>query len=641
LDSLLLALSQCALVLAYAFWGRARLPLAGRVLLGSCAALLIPALLATWMLLFGMPIEVGRLAAILSLGALAARLAANRDKGEGRATVPAVRWTLAIPFALVFGVQIVGASLKPESSIDGLLYHGPTLANIMSTGSLFGWSSANQYVFYTDLQMVTTALWLDLTEIVWMEDAVQAPFVPLAALAVYVLSSQTSRYQLTRAWLSSASVVAPVIWAQARVLYVDVAAGALLASGVALLVVGWRTRESSVAVVAALAFGGAMATKPSAVFAGAVCFGLGILLLMWARSARLYIAYGLAAVLAAAPFFLRNLVSFGNPFFPVATEVGPLRFEGIIDSSLFYGAGGQPVGVFSLGRIAYFAQNLWVGMLQGSPRWLYDPREGGFGRTPLFFAAVLAVFVVVVLLMNLARRGAWDRSRFRIPDLGSLVVLLSAVGITFFTPNVSDSRYVIASYLLLCGFGFSLFSILPQFSVVDLGFCLIIAAVVLGGIYRSEANMRFGVWESVQLKREELTYNTGIEGAALSYGNSFAWLRDTDCPRILAQTSGGLTPSGMPQEGLLTTYQYGLWGNNLCNGVTFVPISDPVAAPSIIGSAETLQQITGVDFIVANDRDTELWVEVLEGLDLKYEVVASRSNDDYFGVGQVVLEVVR
>ena len=230
--------AQIAFVLSFLFGTQGRSRLSTRLLQAVSSALIIPAVLASWMLMFSVPIGSGRLVAILALVSMAL-LILRRQGTPSRSDLlqlRRLRWSLAVPLAIPFAVQITGAALKPEASIDGLLYHGPALANIVHEGSLFGWESANQYVYYSDLQMVLSALWLGATNVVSLEDAVQAPYVGVAALAVYVLSNQTSRYQLTRAWLSCGAVVAPVIWTQARVLYVDVAAAGLLAAGMALVV---------------------------------------------------------------------------------------------------------------------------------------------------------------------------------------------------------------------------------------------------------------------------------------------------------------------------------------------------------------------------------------------------------------------
>ena len=139
--------------------------------------------------------------------------------------------------------------------------------------------------------------------------------------------------------------------------------------------------------------------------------------------------------------------------------------------------------------------------------------------------------------------------------------------------------------------------------------------------------------------RADQNYNTGIDGTAISYGDSFAWLRGTGCARILAQTAGGLGPQGMPGEGLLTTYQYGLWGDNLCNDVEFVAIGDLSAADTILASPDTLSRVTGSDFLVVDERSFGDWQSVLDDNDINYVVVATVPANDYFPVTQIVLEL--
>lgn len=639
MDSLFVVGGQIAFVIVVFLIHPWRVAAATRALAAVSVALVLPAVATAWLLFLGVPVGVCRWvcgAALFTTAALLLRGSLPTLRTEGPAQV---RWALALPFALPFLVQFAGAALKPESSVDGLLYHGAALANIVHEGSLFGWSSVNQYVFYSDLQMALNALWLDATSVVSLEDAVQAPYVSVAALAMYVLSSQTARYQLTRAWLCSAAVVAPVIWTQARVLYVDVAAGALLCAGIALAGSGWRSRDRAAGVVAALALGGAVATKPSSLFAGAVCIAAGAILVGLVGRVRSLVWYALTAAVAAAPFYLRNLVSFGNPFYPIGISFGPLKFEGVVDSEVFYSSGGQAAGLADPSRLRDFADSIWFGVLNGPQRWLYDPREGGFGRTPLLVVGTVALLLAVAALLGRRRSaGAGWAGR---PDAVVLVAVVTALVVVVFTPNASDARYVIPSVLLLTGALLALVSLAPRLPGVDQVVAVAVAAAAAVGIVRSEAIMLFGIAESVRLQREDPDYNTGIDGDAISYGDSFAWLRGTTCPTIVAQTQGGLTPLGMPGDGLMTTYQYGLWGDELCNDVHFLPTPDEASVDAALADPSTGELVADADFVVIDARFRSRWEQLLSDLGLGSSVVYAIPSTDQFPVEQVVLRLQR
>ena len=643
MPTLTLLASQVLLVVATTIFYRADrryLGAASRLLAAAVVALVIPPVLTSWLLMIDLPVSVGAIVSAVVLVALASMwMRCQRRQGDPSWSVAPLPWGLAVPLLLPFLVQVIGASLKPEASSDGLLYHGPALANIMSKGSLFHWDSANQYVYYSDLQMVLNALWQGDHRMVTLEDAVQAPFIPLAIVAIYVASQQTTRNRYLRFWLALVAVLAPVIWAQGRVLYVDVAAGALLASGVALAVAARRQNHMLLAVVAGLCFGASVATKPSALFAGFVGLVILLGLLMAWREWRLLLLTVAIFCVAGAPFYLRNWISFNNPFFPISAQVGPFAFPGVVSHDLFY-SGNNGTGLVDPFRLYFFAKNLWVGMKLGSPRWLYDPREGGFGRTPLFLLAVFLIYLgILAVVVVMRRRSSGDQRAFIRPDLMAAMILVFAGAAIFVQPNPSDSRYVIGPYLMLAGFGIGLISLVPEVRWAEIALSSLVALVATIGVVRHETHMLFGIRESLSLGRTVPTYNTGVDGSTLVYDEAFAWMRGSTCARILAQTFGGLGPQGMPPEGLMTTYQYGLWGDQLCNEVQFVSIPDPSNPSAVITSDAMPALLTGMDFLVVDERSQAAWEAELEQLGIPDLQVYSLPPSQWFPTGQSVLEL--
>ncbi|MBK6762426.1 MAG: hypothetical protein IPG68_03735 [Micrococcales bacterium] len=445
---------------------------------------------------------------------------------------------MALPVLL----QLVGAWLKPEASVDGLLYHGPALANIIEENSLFGWEAANQYLYFSDLQMVLAALWAPISGDVKLEDAVQAPYFGLAVLALYVASSTTSRNRIPRMWMGLLVVITPVMWTQGRVLYVDVASAALFVAGIAMTMAAVRWRTAWAFWIASAAVGASVATKPSALFAGTACFALMLAVMVGSRRWVTPVVGVLTFLVTAVPFYIRNLVSFENPFFPIASKLGPLQFPGLVDGATFTPSGGSG-SLADPSRLFTFLQNIVTGVVSGTPRWLYDPREGGFDRTPVLLIG--AVTISAIILVMASRK---DDARFVAPDKAWWLLPGSAFLAIAVQPNPSDSRYVIGAYLCLRAAFIGIVSIIPEDSRSGLLLTIPLVALIAGLLITTEQRMLFGIPESLRLKAADPLYNTGLDGATVAYGDRYAWLDDGSCSRVVVQTHGGLGPTGMPAE---------------------------------------------------------------------------------------------
>lgn len=633
-----------------------------RALAALLASLVVPASFTSWLLLASVPLWICKTISILLL--LFASVVWLRVPGQRWS--PAVwtsrSWWLVLPVVILTALTAVGAALKPEGSIDGLLYHGPQLANLLVKESLFGWESANEYVYYPGLQMVLLSLWMDALGPIVGEDVVQAPYVALAVLALYVASSQTSSYRLTRMWLSALVVASPVAWMQARILYVDVAAAALMVTAVVLTVFAIRARTSFAIVIGALAGGAALATKPSGLALGAVVIGYILVAGLVLRS-RLVLLVPLVAAMAGLPFFLRNMIAFGNPIFPVGLKRGPVQLPGILDESLFYSASASG-GILDPSRLEQAARDVLIGVLRGPGRWLYDPREGGFAQVPLAVLLVVAGVVLTALVISLYRAkcscrflppGSRHRempSAFKMwcrPDwVAGSVLVVALLGVAL-QPNAADSRYLLAQVWLIAGVVISIVSLVPDFTWVDRFWATVTAAAVVLLIFWMESVMLFGIKESIVLRYGPsflgdsaalASYNTGVTGTAVAYGDNFLWLGGEPCAAVIAESGGGLTPAGMSgMDGVLTTFQYPLWGDQLCNEVRFYSVTDADAARGWVMRLNENSAHEAPIFLISNSSSALEWEGWLASQGIPFEVVYRTPAVDEFTVEEVVLRI--
>ncbi|MBU4556179.1 MAG: hypothetical protein KJ747_04850, partial [Actinobacteria bacterium] len=273
---------------------------------------------------------------------------------------------------LLLGIQVLAVVLLPELSIDGQLYHGPVLAQLVDTGTVWGWQTPNQYMYYTDLTMLGGVNLATFAGAAVFDNGVQLPHLLLLVLALNVLLAR----RFDRAWVRIAFaallVSAPVIWLQPRILYVDVAYGAAVATLIVLIVTSRRIAGLEM-VVAGVSAAAILATKPTGILTSALLAVVWIIVASWRRRGDgLPLARAIYPLLlvAAIPmslglgFYVRNLVSSGNPVYPVQASLGPIQLRGIVDLSVF-ASGDRGSGLFDPGRLISYAGSLGTGMVNG------------------------------------------------------------------------------------------------------------------------------------------------------------------------------------------------------------------------------------------------------------------------------------
>ncbi|WP_454169933.1 hypothetical protein [Microbacterium paulum] len=570
------------------------------------------ALLLLGAITVGVPWQVANVVfAVVMAGMLAAprvRAAIARPYGSFFALLRRHGGALALVAGVVLFLVLI-AALLPEVSVDGQLYHGPTLAALVQNGTVWGWHMPNQYSAYSDLAMVGSINVATFTGRAWFDNAAQVSHLVL--LVLVVVAALRNRFALSwvRVALALLIVTAPVIWIQTRLLYVDVAYGAAVAAIIVLLATQRRTSGVDV-LFAAIAGAAVLAIKPAGIVTSALLLAVLAVVAMlrrrrdarpWGRVVWPVVGAIAAPSLLALGFYLRNLVEFGNPVFPVKVSMGPISLPGIIDLSVF-ASGDRGSGFVDPLRWATYVASILDGVQHGVLKPDYDPRSGGFGWMP---ALVLVVAVVAVVLQAViaARRGG----RSGLLPHGNVAaqagLLALAALVLLVQPSTFDTRYVIGPTVVIC----------VAILLTTVARAAVRAAEVCAGILALAFAAGQGVWVEATLYpglaaiREMRTlpqrWQPITPGNPWGRGESVAWLPDdpTRCARIVLQTEGGIGDKGMRERSDIATLPYGLYGASLCNIVIPLPLSEAVAG---VASENPLPT---ADFLLLYSDDVAQW----------------------------------
>jgi hypothetical protein len=540
------------------------------------------------------------------------------------ASIPAA----AIVIALL-GIQTLAVVLLPELSIDGQLYHGPVLAQLLNTGTLWGWQSPNQYMYYSDLTMLGGVNLATFTGAAVFDNGLQIPHLLLLLLALNVLL--LSRFD--RAWIrmsfAALIVAAPVIWLQPRILYVDVAYGAAVATIIVLIVTS-RRFDGLEMVVAGISAAAILATKPTGILTSALLIAVWIVVAAWRRRKEgrpLGRAVWPVVLGAAIPmffglgFYLRNLISFGNPVYPVQASFGPLHLRGIVDLSVF-ASGDRGSGLFDPTRLISFFASLGTGMVNGVAKPDYDPRAGGYGYVTL---AVIAVAVGILFAQAIVAVVARHRGAIAIRPVwrSQVAVVVLSAAVLVIQPSTFDSRYVIGptSVIFAAILMTSIFTAPRLIDVVAAGCALAIAATQ---IVWTEANAYPGLHIAKELRALTDRAQPVTPGNPWGRSDSVAWLPTTECTTVALQTNGGVAAWGMTEQSQLATLPYGLYGEHLCNLV------EPVQLVAIETGAASTDPVPTADFLVLYTQDLARWEQLYPELsDCLQEVTSVASSEGY------------
>lgn len=549
------------------------------------------------------------------------------------------QWGAAVLVVGVIAFHVLVAALVPELSIDGQLYHGPTLAQLVQTGTVWGWRMPNQYLAYSDLAMVGSINLATFTGGTWFDNGAQVPHLVILILVVNVALRGRFRRAWVRVSVALLIVSAPVIWIQPRILYVDVAYGAAVAALIVLVATNRRASGADV-LFAAIAGASILAIKPTGVLTSALLlFVLLIVSLLrrrsagqsWGRSVGTTAAAIATPSVLALGFYARNLIEFGNPVYPVQVAFGPIHLPGVIDLSVFV-SGDRGSGLIDPLRWLTYAGSILEGVRSGVLKPDYDPRSGGFGWMPLLVVVVTVVAVAISSIVCAHRRGrAGFRLRGNLAAQGRLIGLAAAVLLV--QPSTFDTRYVIGPTVAIV-------AAVAMTTVVraTVRMAEVVAgalALVLAGGQAAwvELNVYPGLAAIRELRTLPQEWQPVTPGNPWGRGENIAWLPDdpTTCNRVVLQTEGGVGTAGMMERTALSTLTYGLYGASLCNVVTSVQL-DSVAA----GTASE-DPVPTADYVVVYTTDLQRW-EALEPTAARcWHPVQSIEGTDAYPEGVTVL----
>jgi hypothetical protein len=426
----------------------------------------------------------------LAAGVLAARTpaAAARLRGLPAATragagavLRALRGNpLAMALFVVAGVllawRVTVVTLTGVADYDGLSYHVPMVYSWVQDHQVGQRIGVNPFSDAYPGNLELHAAW---TMAIFGTDRwISVAQVPFAALGAAAVVAVARRFGVRLGWALAAAamfLLTPAVVAQVGTIYNDVAAATAFVAGLhfagrlldTVQAGPQRTAGTGHAVLAGLGLGLAAGIKPSfmvgaVVTAALVLVGLCWRLRGWRRPALLLGIVGVLVAVVGAPFYLRNLVLFGNPLAPFAFHIGPLTLPGPLNLDAVTVGPSTPPELHGFGP--WKTPALWAGYQTSSRQ---GNVQGNFGwQWPLLLVPAATGWLALLV----ARRRAWYPA-----------ILLIPMGTVFLThPTPWVFRYV----LFLVVPGVVAFALLLQWLAARPGKlgpagCLVLSAALL------------------------------------------------------------------------------------------------------------------------------------------------------------------
>ena len=392
------------------------------------------------------------------------------------------------PLVAVLAIVVVGALLwravlavrLPIIDFDGLAYHVVTV-DVWLQADHIGrvpqriWSDG----YPANGELVT--LWLML----FAKSDLLAPLtglvaLPLAAAATAGFAREMGASRRPAAICALVVVATPAVMLKADSTYIDNIGMAYLASawffGLRALRTTEPNRRLAMLFLAGLAIGLAAGTK-SSLLVPLVGVGLAAVVQIGRRirgsvrsAAVESLALGGPVIAFGASWYLKDLIVFGNPFWPIS--VGPFTGAGSADSLIT----GTPERIAGMARIAQLAVS-WTAdlFIRAYPE---DTRLGGFGLAWLPLVA-LSVLAAVWLI----RRRRWT----------ALIVIGIPVALTVaLMPDPWWPRYTLFVAVLAAGLAALMLSRLPPIAGRAATVAVTALAVISLLIVHRTANFRIG-----------------------------------------------------------------------------------------------------------------------------------------------------
>lgn len=521
--------------------------------------------------------------------------------------------SVSVPLIIVAYFYYVAATSK-LFNIDGLLYHGPLLANL-TQNKFWGMNLINQYSSFTELGLLASINLIKSTEEVILDDSVSIPFYLIMLLAmVAILRNNTNSNKIVITIYSLTILSAPVIWMQNKVLGTDLSYAAAV---VALLYC--LTKISANKNLELFIFGIVLAfmigSRPNSIIFAVL---ISPFILTWilvykkVEVVRTIFLFTIAYILGSLAMF-RNLIEFRNPFYPIQANIAGYNFEGPVSQDIYQDPGSPTGTVINLNRIYDFASSIYLGSIKNVTKLDYDPRETGFGRVLLGVCLVLLVSSIA----KTYRKKVEERNNSKqkeIIGIGTIFILIYLLS----QRNSFDSRYTISAFVILSLIIFCLISIIgyARYLVYALLPCLLISS-----IYYNETRLEPN--GSKKLLTE------------IKFGNvsdGFEWLsQEGKCKSIIIQTNGGLGKDGIKESAPLNILYYPYFGNRLCNSIFAFTEKNKDIYGNIISDTQWNTLLNKSDYLVVYTKDEAETI-------IKFNKVNSRITYERISIIEPILD---
>jgi hypothetical protein len=469
------------------------------------------------------------------------------------------RWQLAVLALLgVYVALAVLSTCAPISSPDALLYHAADPALFENAGRIVEvpWNSSSYEPFTVEI-LVLDGFFL------W--DAVQGAFAPLL-LALVALAAVIG-FAERLAGRSAALLAGAIFFAQPFMLWESTSVFIEPGLACAVALSAWnlarfvRYSERNALELAGLFAGGAAGMKYLGLIAVLAIASVGVIVAWQRLNVRAALAFSLPAVAVALPWYVKNAVLTGNPFYPHIFGGLNAYASAELDRAMKSFGHGHGLQDFVLLPVRLLADA--------------EPFDGGEFVSPIFLAFAPVAFlaardrrtVAAVWAGGLLYVTAWfattQQARFLVPLMPALAVL-AAVGALGLAQRGRLGRVVTAGAVgvsLVVGLGASIIYA-AQFAPVTVG------AESREAFLRQKVSLYDGIeWLNRNLDPDDKVATT-------------AWaLLYLDVPYTTFGTMGDLLP---PEAGAMATRSF-----VRSHGVSHVAV--------LAGDSERLRQVGYLD----------------------------------------------
>lgn len=348
--------------------------------------------------------------------------AARIDRANAAALLRAPSGVLLVLLSVLCLVQLVWALVRaitlPPYGWDALWYHLVAVAQFVQSGSLepSGLSPyADSYPRTGELLAAWLAVFPGSDALV---PVAQVGFAVLGALATVGIA-RTVGVAGVGAWVAGTLYfLTPIVVAQSASAYVDVTTASFQVASLYFLLSGLFTASPGALgargsagrfLLAGLSLGLAVGTKPTAVVWMAlsvvtVVVACAVVRTGWKEAVRAGAVVAGVAVMIGCPWYVLNMIRFGNPVYPISVDFFGVRLPGLISAPDLQSEPPVPGLWEPLQAARSWLSDLALGV-RGIRGFGLDERQGGFG--PVFPLVGIPATVIAAIRALRHRDAPW------------------------------------------------------------------------------------------------------------------------------------------------------------------------------------------------------------------------------------------